>query len=219
MMNTNPGNGLPDPSEDRERHLLDRLRRGDETANAELFMLYRPRLKRMVALRMDRRLLGRIDESDVVQEAFLDYSKRATEYVHRDDIPFFLWVRMITGQKLLEIHRRHLAVQARDVRREARLHVGPEASAVSLATRLVGNFTTASTAARLAEVRAILQSSLAKLREEDREILALRHFEELTNHEIASILGLSDATASARYFGALKRLRTELTAFPGILDA
>jgi RNA polymerase sigma-70 factor (ECF subfamily) len=197
--------------------LLERIRRGDRDALGEMFIRSRDRLRRMVRLRLDRRLQGRIDASDVLQEAYLDIARRAVEYASRPEMPFFLWLRMVTGQKLLEVHRRHLQTQMRDVGQEVSLYQGalPAADSASLAAQLMGHLTSPSQAAVRAELQIRLQEVLNAMDGLDREILALRHFEELDNGEVASILGLSKAAASNRYVRALKRLKAELRGIPG----
>jgi RNA polymerase sigma-70 factor (ECF subfamily) len=200
--------------------LLQRVRNKDAEAIAEIFACYRPRLRRMVRLRIDRRLQGRVDASDVLQEAFIDVSKRAAEYADRPEMSFFLWLRMVTGQKLLEIHRRHLQTKMRDVNQEVSLYGGalPQAKSTSLAAQLMGRLTTASQAAMRAELQIRLQDVLNAMDPIDREVLALRHFEELSNGEIAQVLGLSKSAASNRYIRALKRLKDDLAGIPGFLD-
>jgi RNA polymerase sigma-70 factor (ECF subfamily) len=197
--------------------LLARVRQGDQEALSLLFGMYRERLRRMVRLRLDRRLQGRIDPSDVLQEAWLDASKRAAEYAGRPDMPFFLWLRLLTGQRLLILHRQHLGTQMRDAGQEVSLYHGalPEASSASLAQQLLGRFTSVSQAAIRAELQLRLQEAINSLDPIDREILALRHFEELSNSETAQVLGLQKSAASNRYIRALKRLRDVLRSMPG----
>ncbi|MCR9292610.1 MAG: sigma-70 family RNA polymerase sigma factor [bacterium] len=194
------------------------IAQGDREALAAEFNHYRPKLKRMIQFRLDHRLRGRIDPSDVLQEASIDVARRASEYAAREDMPFFLWLRLITGQKLLEIHRRHLATQQRDVTREVTIgDIGPEVNSHFLASQLLGKLTSASKKLEKAERQAILESILNRLSCMDREILTLRHFEELSNGEIAEVLGISKTTASNRYVRALARLRRELSEIPGFL--
>jgi RNA polymerase sigma-70 factor (ECF subfamily) len=199
--------------------LLERVRGGDQEALAQIYTRYRERLRRMVKLRLDRRLQGRIDASDILQDAYLDILRRAPEYAARPELPFFLWLRMVTGQKLLEVHRRHLQTKMRDVGQEVSLYQGalPQADSASLAAQLLGRLTSASHAAIRAELQIRLQEVLNSMDDLDREILALRHFEELNNGEIAAVLGLSKAAASNRYVRALKRLKDELGKIPGFL--
>jgi RNA polymerase sigma-70 factor (ECF subfamily) len=204
-----------------ERELLRRVEGGDGAALAELFTHYRARLRRMVQLRLDRRLQGRVDPSDVLQEAFFDVSKRATEYLDQPTMPPFLWLRFLTGQRLLALHRRHLGAQQRQVGREISLHHGvvPQATTISLAEMLLGRLTSPTLAARRAEMRIRLQEALNSMEPVDREILSLRHFEELSNSETAEVLGLSKTAASNRYVRALQRLKETLASMPGFLDS
>src|SRR5262249_22089592 len=147
----------------------------------------RPRLRRMIKFRLDRWLQGRVDPSDVIQEAYLEVSRRLVEYLHDPSMPFFLWLRLVTGQKLALAHRQHLGVQARDAGREVSLHRGafPEATSAALAAQLIGHQTSPSQAAAKAELRIRLQEALNGMEDIDREILALRHFEQLSNVEAA----------------------------------
>jgi RNA polymerase sigma-70 factor (ECF subfamily) len=197
--------------------LLDLLRRGDEQALTALFLKHRGRLRRMVRLRLDRRLQGRIDPSDVLQEAYLDVARRAKEYLAQQNIPVFLWLRMITGQRLLAMHRRHLGTAMRDVGQEVSLHRGalPQATSISLAEMLLGRLTTPSQAAQRAELQVRLQEVLNAMDPIDREVLTLRHFEDLTNSEVSQVLGIQKSTASTRYLRALKRLKDTLANLPG----
>ena len=190
--------------------LTTRARAGDEEALAELFTRYRSRLRSMVGIRMDRRLRGRVDPSDVLQEAYLDVTRRFGRYAENPEMPLYLWLRFLTAQKLAELHRRHLGAQRRDAGREVPLHVGPQASSVSIAERLAGDFTSPSRGAARLEVQGRLVDALESMGEIDREVLSLRHFEELDNNEVAGVLGLTKAAASNRYVRALRRLRTIL---------
>jgi RNA polymerase sigma-70 factor (ECF subfamily) len=135
-------------------------------------------------------------------------------------MPPFLWLRLVTGQRLQQVHRLHLGAAMRDAGREVSLYRGalPQASSVSLAAQLLGRLTSASQAVFRAERQLQLQAALDAIDPMDRERLALRHFEELTNGEAAVVLGLSKTAASNRYFRALGRLRTVLEAIPGFLD-
>src|SRR5262249_40619739 len=159
-------------------------------------------LRRMILLRLDRRLQGRVDASDVLQEAYLDVAQRATEYAANPILPLFLWMRYLTGQRLMIVHRKHLTVKMRDVRQEVSLYRGalPDASSVSLAAQLLGRLTAPSLAAIRAEMQLRLQEALNGMEPLDREVLALRHFEELSNGETAQVLGIHKSAASNRYF-------------------
>src|SRR5207248_8355881 len=190
---------------------------GDADACRDLFARHRDRLKRMVRLRLSRRRQGRVDDSDVLQEAYLDVSRRLAEYAADPKLPFYLWLRHLTGLKLAEVHRRHLGTQLRDADREVTLHRGglPEADSASLAGQLLGTMTTPSEAAIKAEQRLFVQEALNAMDPVDREVLALKHFEQLSVSEIAEVLGLSKAGAGSRYLRAIKRLREILSRMPG----
>jgi RNA polymerase sigma-70 factor (ECF subfamily) len=189
--------------------LLQRAAAGDVEALGELFSRHRDRLRRMIQLRLDRRLSGRLDPSDVLQEAFLEVSRALGQYVENAEQPFFLWLRLVTGRKLQALHRRHLGTKVRDAGREIALHRGalPEASSVALAAQLLGRLTTPSQAAMRSELRLRVQEALNGMNALDREVLALRHFEQLTNKETAQVLEITEAAASNRYVRALGRLK------------
>ena len=200
--------------------LLQRVQRGDQQALVALFTQYHDRLQRMVRLRLDRRLQGRIDSSDVLQDAYLDVAKRAGEYIANPSVPVFLWLRLITSQRLAALHRQHLGAQMRDAGREVSLHRGalPHATSASLAALLLGRFTSPTQAAQRAEMQIRLQEVINAMDPLDREVLTLRHFEELGNVETAQVLGIKKAAASNRYLRALKRLKDTLASMPGFFD-
>jgi RNA polymerase sigma-70 factor (ECF subfamily) len=179
---------------------------------------HRVRLRRMVALRLDRRLKGRVDPSDVIQEAYLEAARRLPEYT-RDtrQMPLFLWLRFLAAQALQVLHRKHLGAEARDPDREISIHGGrmPQATSAALAAQLLGHDTRASEAAIRAERTLRLEQALNQMDSLDREVLALRHFEQLSNSECARVLGLKETTATKRYLRALKKLREILTSLPG----
>ena len=197
--------------------LLAQAAAGDETALSQLFSRYRKPLKQMVRLRLNRQLQGRVDDSDILQEAYLEAAQRFPDYLANRQLPFFLWLRHITGEKLIDAHRRHLGARMRDAAQEVSLHRGPmpAASSGSLAARLLGRLTSPSQAAIKAETRLRIQEILNGMEPLDREILALRHFEQLTNAEVTAILEMNESTASSRYVRALKRLKDELSQYPG----
>jgi RNA polymerase sigma-70 factor (ECF subfamily) len=195
---------LSDPKD-----LLTRAERGDVAARDALFALHRARLKRMVRLRLNPRLQRRVDESDVVQEALLEAAQRFPEFAARRPLPFFLWLRQLTSHKLVDVHRRHLGAACRDVRYELALHNGSysAANSTSLAAQLLAGLTSPSNAAIKEERRRILHEALDSMDDIDREVLALRHFEQLSNMEAAQVLGIADSACSNRYVRALLRLK------------
>jgi RNA polymerase sigma-70 factor (ECF subfamily) len=209
----------PEDARNPDDLLIDRAAAGDSAALAELFGRYRQRLRAMVRLRMDRRLQGRVDPSDVLQEAYLDVAQQLSTYLAKREMPFYLWLRLTTGQRLMRLHRQHLGAAIREAGREVSLHRGalPQASSVSLAAQLLGKMTSASKAVERVEIQLQLQAALNGMDEMDREIIALRNFEELSNAEAAQVLGLEPSTASKRYIRALKRLQEILKSIPGLL--
>jgi RNA polymerase sigma-70 factor (ECF subfamily) len=193
--------------------LLDRLRGGDEQAVGELFAVYRERLWRMLCVRLDRRLSSRVDPDDVLQEAFLDVARRIGEYLAKPSVPFYVWLRFLTIQRMQMVQRVHLGAQKRDVGQEVPLPQGGVAlaSSESMAGQLVSHMTSPSQAAIRRELQVRLRAALDEMDPLDREVLALRHFEELGNHEVAEILGITKDAASKRHIRALKRLKDILT--------
>jgi RNA polymerase sigma-70 factor (ECF subfamily) len=210
---------MPSHADD-DAPLRDRVQAGDHHALGELFGRHRGRLLKMVRLRLDRRLRGRLDPEDVLQEAFLDATRRLGDYAADPRMPPFLWLRFLTMQRLLTFHRLHLGVQSRDASREVSLHNGslPAADSRSLAAQLLGRLTTPSRAAIRAEIQIKIQNALEAMDPIDREILALRHFEELNNGETAAVLGIHKGAASNRYVRALRRLREIRSPLLGMLD-
>lgn len=187
---------------------LELLRTGGSEAVAELFSRYRDRLGRMVRFRMDSRLSGRVDPEDILQEAYLEVARRVQGYVDQPSVPLFVWLRQITWQILVDTHRRHLVAKARNINAEVnRMPPAAGLTSVSLAARLVGGLTSPSQAILREERLVQVRSALEEMDEIDREVLALRHFEQLTNNEVADVLGIQKAAASNRYVRALARLK------------
>jgi RNA polymerase sigma-70 factor (ECF subfamily) len=200
--------------------LLEAARKGDEAALALLVDRHRDRLERMVRLRMDRRLQGRVDPADVVQEAYLALRGKFPQYSADARLPFFLWLRLEVGQKLVDLHRFHLGTQMRDAGQEVSLHRGalPQVSSLSLAEQLLGKLTTASQAAIRVELKLRVQDALNSMDPNDREVLILRHFEELSNVESAHVLGIKPSAAVNRYVRAVKRLKDVFQGMPGGIE-
>lgn len=189
--------------------LLERAENGDTDSLDQLLTKHRRRLRRMVELRMDPRVRGRVDASDVIQEVYVEVSRKLPEYFEERKLPFFLWLRLLTGQKVSQAHRTHLGTKGRNAAREVSICRGawPEASSAALAARLMGDFTSPSQAIAKKEMKLTLQESLNEMDPTDREVLALRHFEQLSNSETAAALGLSETAACNRHVRALERLK------------
>jgi RNA polymerase sigma-70 factor (ECF subfamily) len=186
---------------------------GDQSSWEALVLESRPRLRRMVAFRLDQRLQGRVDPSDVLQDAYLAAWEDLGGYLDRPAMPFFLWLRGIAGNKVREIHRHHLGTKMRDPRRE--ISIGDralsETTTAALAAQLLGDLTRASDQVLKAEVKLRLQEALDSMDPLDREVLALRHFEQLSPAETAAVLGIKEKAAGMRYVRALRRLKEILT--------
>jgi RNA polymerase sigma-70 factor, ECF subfamily len=189
---------------------------GDPAAWQDLACAYRDRLRRMIALRLDPRLRGRVDPSDLVQEAFLDANNLLADYQLNPPLPFYLWLRQLAGTRLAKAHRHHLGALCRDVRREVAFpgEEMPGVSSVALAGHLASREARPSEAALQAELRARLEKLLDQFDPLEHEILVLRHFEQLSNAETARVLGLTEAAASKRYIRALERIRERLAQNP-----
>ena len=200
--------------------LLERARSGDRKALGALLEGQRPRLERLLALRLDGRLRGRVEPADIIQEAFLEASLRLEAYLRDPTMPFYLWLRFITMQRLQAIYREHLRSQKRDARREVSLDEAPfpEAGSEALATRLLGNVSTPSQRAMRAEVLLRLRQTLDTMDPDDREVIALRHFEQLGNADVARVLGIQESAASKRYVRAIARLKDLLARIPGMAE-
>jgi len=212
--------GVPVTHSDHDRQLIERVVGGDKDALAELFSSHRDRLWRMVNFRMDPRLHGRVDADDVLQEAWLAAVQRIDHFIADASRSIFVWFRLITSQTMIDIHRRHLGTQKRDASMEFSINRGwsSESTSFSLSFHLLGHLTSPTQAALREELSQQLKTALSSMNEIDREVLALRHFEQLSNRETAQILDISDQAASDRYMRALGRLKGVLTSLPGFLD-
>jgi len=208
------------PNDSDSSQLIEQVIHGDGRAWEQLLNQHRERLRRRITLRLDQRLQGRIDPSDVIQDASLDAVRRLPEYVQNPEVSFYIWLRYLTAQRLAEQHRRHLGAKARTADREISLYHGalPETTSAALAAHLLGRQSTPSEAAIRAERRIRLQQALNSLDPIDREILALRHYEQLSNGEVSTVLGIDKSAASKRYARALVRLKQILSVLPGGLD-
>jgi RNA polymerase sigma-70 factor (ECF subfamily) len=197
-----------------ERELVNRIVRGEQAALAELFRLHRERLWRIINFRLDRRLRGRVDADDVLQEAYLTAAARQERFLQDAAQSCFVWLRLIVSQTLVNVHRRHLGVQMREARRELPLdgRWDGESTSASLAFHLSARISTPSKAAQRAEQSEQIAVALDSLSERDREVLALRHFEDLSNRETALVLGISEQAASNAYVRALARLKKVMAA-------
>jgi RNA polymerase sigma-70 factor (ECF subfamily) len=190
---------------------IERVRQGDRDALAAAFAEHRPRLLRTAALRIDARLAARVSADDVLQEAYVAAAQRCSYVEGTTEEALFLWLRLVTLQTLIDLHRRHVGTQARSVEREAGAGTaGSTGATVNWGAALPGSQTSPTELMRRGERFERVRAALEQMSETDREILLLRHFEELTNQEVASVLKIEQKAASIRYFRALARLRKVL---------
>ena len=199
-----------------EPTIRQRLEADAEGVLAEEFSRNHDRFWRMVDFRLDGALMGRVDPDDVLQEAWLAATKRVDHFLENKSLSLFVWLRMIVQQTLIDVQRRHLGAKKRDAYRERSFQADrwSQNTSVSLVARLLGTFTSPSQAAVRDERAAQLRDAIDGMDEIDREILALRHFEELTNSEVAEVLAVQETAASNRYVRALRRLKTILDGLP-----
>jgi len=196
---------------------IELLTSGDENKVAQVFSVYEEKLRRMIRFRLDRRLYGRVDTADVLQDVWIESSRRIADYNSNPIVPLCVWLRQIAWQIIIDLHRRHLRAQKRSIYQEVSL-ASPGGTSISIAALLVGNLTSPSQAVIREERLVKLREALESMDEVDREVLALRHFEELSNSEVAEVLGLQKTAASNRYVRALKRLKMILEEMPDIME-
>lgn len=199
------------PDTESTQRLLLKAGDGEEAAVNELIERHRDSLRRMVAGRMDRGMAGRVDASDIVQETLIEAHRRLGDYINDGSMPFHLWLRHIAKDRLIDAHRRHRA-QRRDVGREQALHTAAAAdrSSLDLAAQLCDMELTPAAATLRKELEDRFWVALEHLDEQDREIILMRHQEQLGNSEVAEVLGLSQPAAGMRYLRAIRRLRDVL---------
>ena len=185
-----------------------------QQALPDLFREHRGKLLRMILLRLDSRLMGKVDSDDVLQEVFVEAVRRFPQYMRQPTAPVFVWLRQLTNQALIDLHRRFLGARMRNVRQEVDLHWAEfsDTSAGALAGQLADSLTTPSQCAVRGESLLAMKAALASIDPIDREVLMLRHLEELSNNEVAQVLGLDKSAASKRYLRALVRLRSMMPA-------
>ena len=195
------------------QQLLDQAKVGDADAVEQLFARHREPIRRMIDLRLDPAIVQRVDASDVVQEVLIEANRRIREYLKSPDMPFHLWLRHIAKDRLIDAHRRHHQAQKRGVNREQSIHrpANPDHSSLELAGQLMDQDLTPASAAIQAEMQRKLRDAIARLDEDDREIILMRHFELMSNQEIAVALELTEAASSMRYLRAVRKLRDLLT--------
>ena len=205
---------MPDPAwptADQTEKLLQAARDGNTSAVESLLGQHRDLLHRVVDIRLDQRLKRRVDVSDIVQEALIEANRRLRDYLNHPSLPFSLWIRQIALDRIIDAHRRHRVSEKRSIDREHSFSVGGmDESSLELIGQLRDHQLTPAAAAAQREVVAGVEAAIELLGDDDREVILMRHYEQLGNQEIAACLGLSEPAASMRYLRALKRLRSLL---------
>jgi RNA polymerase sigma-70 factor (ECF subfamily) len=186
--------------------LIERARGGDAAARQQLLARHRARLRQMVAVHLDRRVAARVDPSDVVQEALADAADKLDNYLRQRPLPFYPWLRRLTWERLVKLHRRHIAAGRRSVTREEPAPL-PDESAMELARRLVAPGMSPSNLVLRQELQGRVQAALAALPWRDREVLVLRYLEQLSTAEVAAVLDITPGAVKLRHLRALERLR------------
>lgn len=192
--------------------LLDGARRGEAGAVDRLLAAHREPLRRLIGLRLDPALAPRVDASDIVQDVLLEASRRLRDYLRQPTLPFHLWLRHLAKDRLIDAHRRHRQARRRSLDREQPLVPAALAdrSSLELAAQFIDRELTPATAALRREMQRRLHEAVAALDEGDSEVILMRHFEQLSNQDVAAALGLTEAAASMRYLRAVRRLRNLL---------
>ncbi len=197
------------PNDDRTDELIGRARDGSKDAVDELLDRHRKGLRRMIQLRLDNRVTRRVDVSDILQDVLIEANRRLQNYLNEPPMAFHLWIRQIARDRIIDAHRRHAVSAKRSVDREMSLHVrgNVDQSSIELAGQLCDSELTPAAAATQREIAMQLETAVHQLRDQDKEIILMRHYEQLSNLEIAQSLGLTEPATSMRYLRALRRLR------------
>lgn len=197
------------PNSAETQQLLDEAKQGDGPAVEALLARHREAVRRMIELRLDPAIVQRVDASDVVQEVLIEVSRRLRDFLAKPTMPFHLWLRHIAKDHLIDAHRKHHQAQKRGVGREQPLAGAgwAQQSSLDLAGQLVDQELTPASAAIWQELERRLREALAQLDDDDREMILMRHYEQLGNQEVAAALELTEAAASMRYLRAIRRLR------------
>ena len=196
------------PNAETTQQLLAAAQGGNPQAVDALFERHRAALVRLVARRIDPALERRVDASDVVQDALIEAHRRLAQYLQSPAMPFSLWLRHIARDRLIDAHRRHRVAARRSLDRERPLAAPSDAggSAFDLLPQAVDRELTPAAAASRAEQEARFWAAIEQMPEPDREVLLLRHFDQLSNREAAEELGLSEPAAGMRYVRAMRKL-------------
>lgn len=201
------------PEAEKTQELLEGVRRGDQDAAGRLLQRHRDALRRMIDMRMDRKIRQRVDASDIVQDVMVEANRRLQTYLENPAMPFHLWLRQMAKDRLIDAHRRHRTSGKRSVDRERTMAMPAslDRSSVEFLAQLCDQEMTPAAAATMHELQRRFEEALAEMDEPDQEVVVMRHFEQLSNQEVAQALKLSEPAASMRYLRAMRRLRQRLT--------
>lgn len=196
------------PESEQTQTLLDNASEGDQDAVNQLMERHRNALRRMIQLRMDQKLLRRLDVSDVVQDVLVEANRRLTTYLEDPKMSFHLWLRHIAKDRIIDAHRRHRVSAKRSIDREQFLATpSGDQSSILLANQLQDDQLTPATAAAQKEIVRKVEEAIARLEERDAEIIIMRLYEQLSNQDVALALDLTEPAASMRYLRAIRRLK------------
>ena len=197
------------PESDKTAELLNVAKGGDAEAGGQALERHRDALRRLVQMRLDRKVQQRVDVSDVVQDVMIEASQRLEDYLKNPVMPFHLWLRHMARDRIIDMHRRHRVSAKRSVDREQPLAINAtgDHSTMELAAQICDAEMTPAAAATMRELAVRFEAAIDQLDDNDREVVLMRHFEQLTNQEVAQALDLSEPAASMRYLRAIRRLR------------
>ena len=200
------------PESDKTNELLAQAKAGDEQAVNHLMDRHRDALRHLVRMRLDRKIQRRVDVSDVVQEVLIEANRRLTNYLENPAMPFHLWIRHIAKDRIIDAHRRHRGSAKRSVDREQAMTVPKEfnQSSVMLVAQLVDQGKTPAAASLEQEMKKRVEEAITELDQLDAEVIVMRHYEQLSNQEVAQALDLTEPAASMRYLRAVRRLREQM---------
>ena len=198
------------PGPDQTGELLREAREGNADAIGNLLDRHRDSLRRMIQMRMDQKLARRIDVSDIIQDVLIEANRRLKDYLENPAMPFHLWIRQIAKDRMIDAHRRHRVSAKRSIDREQPMFspAGADHSTIELAVQLCDPALTPAAAATQKEIAAQIELPVGELDDNDRDIILMRHYEMMSNQDIAQALDLTEPAASMRYLRALRRLRT-----------
>ena len=197
------------PKPDETQELIEQAKEGNVSAAGNLLDRHRDALRRMVDLRLDRAIRRRVDASDIVQEAMVEANRRLNRYLEDPSMPFRLWIRQIAMDRIIDAHRRHRGSAKRSVDKERPMQAGPtlDRSTLELAGQLCDPELTPAARATMEELQRRFEDAIEQLNDQDKEVVLMRHFENLTNQETADALGLTQPAAGMRYMRAMRKLR------------